>query len=69
MPDRFPPPYIVKEQAACFCVYDANGFPIVRFYFDDRHHIGTGFDNLTRKQAYAFAANFAKLPALLLGSK
>lgn len=70
MPDRFPPPwYVTETEGASFAVRDATGFVLTYFYYDDRRHIGTGFDRLTRKQAYALAKNFAKLPALLLGER
>lgn len=67
MPDRFPPPYIVKDTGNAWAVSDANGFTITWFHYqDDKRFIGTSPDRMTRKQAYAFAANFAKLPALIL---
>ena len=64
-PRRFPPPWSVADLGGAWRVADASGFTIVRFYFDDRHHVGTGFDHLTRAEAYAMAVNFARLPALL----
>jgi hypothetical protein len=34
-PRRFPPPWSVEEQAACFVVRDHNGQALVYVYFED----------------------------------
>jgi len=34
-PRRFPPPWIIEEQSACFVVRDANGQKLGYFHFED----------------------------------
>jgi hypothetical protein len=65
---RFPPPYSVTDEGHAWLVRDANGFKIVWFSYDARARGGdTAVSLLTREEAYAFAVNFARLPALILG--
>jgi hypothetical protein len=67
MPDRgrFPPPWSVEEQAACFVVRDNNGQKLGYFYFEDEPGRRLRAKLLTRDEARRIAANIAKLPELL----
>jgi hypothetical protein len=49
---RFPPPWSVEEQPACFVVRDHNGQQLAYVYFED-------------EPGRRSAANIAKLPELL----
>jgi hypothetical protein len=51
---RFPPPWSVEEQAACFVVRDHNG-----------QALASAAKLLTRDEARRIAANIVKLPGLL----
>jgi len=63
-PRRFPPPWSVEEQDACFVVRDANGQQLSYVSFEDEP--GRSAANLlTRDEARRIAANTAKLPELL----
>jgi hypothetical protein len=64
MPDRrFPPPWSVEEQNACFVVRDHNGQQLTYIYFEDEPSRRTAAKLLTRDEA-RIAANFAKLADL-----
>lgn len=70
MPKNFPPPWIVTDTGIAWQVTDAAGFPLVWFHYEQENGlIGTTADRMTRKQAHAFAVNFAKLPTLLYDAK
>jgi hypothetical protein len=51
-PRRFPPPWSVEQQDACFVVRDHNGQALAYVYFED-------------EPGRRSAANIAKLPHLL----
>ena len=61
---RFPPPWSVEEQKACFVVRDHNGQKLAYVYFEDEPSRRTAAKLLTRDEA-RIAANFAKLADLL----
>jgi hypothetical protein len=66
MPDRFPPPYSVKDIGHAWEVADANGFKITWFHYEvENGLVGTKAPRMTREQAYAFAVQFARLPEYL----
>jgi len=66
---RFPPPWTVEEQAACFVVRDGAGQELGYFYFEDEHGRRTAAKMLTKDEARRIAANVAKLQELLLKMK
>jgi hypothetical protein len=59
---RFPPPWTVKEQNACFVVRDHNGQALAYVYFEDEPGRRSAAKLLTRDR---IAANITKLPELL----
>jgi hypothetical protein len=61
---RFPPPWTVEEQKACFVVRDHNGQQLTYVNFEDEPGRRSAAKLLSRDEARRIAANFAKLPAL-----
>jgi hypothetical protein len=67
-PRRFPPPWTVEEQRACFVVRDHNGQQLAYVYFEDEPGRRSAAKLLMRDEARRIAANIAKLPRRLLCS-
>lgn len=60
---RFPPPWSVEQQDACFVVRDHNGQALAYIYFEDEPERRSAAKLLTRDEARRIAANVAKLPS------
>jgi hypothetical protein len=66
MPDRkFPPPWTIEDNGACFIVRDANGQALAYSYYEEEAGRSTAASLLMRDEARRIAANIAKLPSLL----
>jgi len=61
---RFPPPWTVDEDAACFIVRDAEGQQLAYVYFEEEPGRRSAAKLLRRDEARRIAANIAKLPDL-----
>jgi hypothetical protein len=59
---RFPPPWSVEEQEACFTVRDANAQALAYIYFEEEPGRRAAAHLLTRDEARRIAANIANLP-------
>ncbi len=68
-PRRFPRPWTVEEQPACFVVHDHNGQKLAYVYCEDEPGRRSAAKLLTRDEARRIAANVAKLPDFALQSK
>jgi hypothetical protein len=66
---RFPPPWIVEEQTACFIVRDHGGQALAYVYFEDEPGRRSAAKLLTRDEARRIAVNFVNLPELLSRSE
>src|SRR5215469_13320240 len=59
---RFPPPWSLEEQDACFVVRDHDGQALAHVYFGDEPGRRSAAKLLTRDEARRIAVNVAKLP-------
>ena len=58
---RFPPPWSVEEEEACFIVRDHNGQALAYVYYEQEPGRRSAAHLLTRDEARRIAANIAKL--------
>jgi len=66
MPERrFPPPWSIEDNGACFIVKDSAGQKLAHVYYEDEPGRRSTAKLLTRDEARRIAANIAKLPTLL----
>jgi hypothetical protein len=62
---RFPPPWSVEEQEACYVVRDRSGQALAYLYFEDEPARRSAAKLLSKDEARRIAVNIARLPALL----
>src|SRR5215831_4694331 len=61
-PRRFPPPWSVEEQDACYVVRDHDGQQLAYVYYENEPGRRSAAKLLTKDEARRIAANIAKLP-------
>jgi hypothetical protein len=59
---RFPPPWIVREHAACFIVKDRAGLNLAYVYFQSETRSRSAAKLLSRAEAQRIAIKIASLP-------
>jgi hypothetical protein len=62
---RFPPPWDVDDNGACFIVRDVNGQALGYVYYENEPGRRAAAGLLTRDEARRIAINIAKLPEQL----
>ena len=65
MTRRFPPPWSVEDNGACFIVKDRGGTALGYVYYEQEPGRRTAANLLTRDEARRIAVNIAKLLELL----
>jgi hypothetical protein len=63
-PRRFPPPWSVEEQSACYVVRDHSRQQLAYVYFENEPGRRSAAKLLTKDEARRIAANIAKLTGL-----
>ena len=62
---RFPPPWDIDDNGACFIIRDANGQALAHLYYENEPGRRAAAHLLTRDEARRIAINMAKMPELL----
>jgi hypothetical protein len=62
---RFPPPWSVEDNGACFIVKDGAGQKLAYVYYEEEAGRRSSAKLLSRDEARRIAANVTKLPGLL----
>jgi hypothetical protein len=62
---RFPPPWDIEDNGACFIVRDNNGQALSCVYYGTEPGRRTAANLLTRDEARRIAINIARLPELV----
>jgi hypothetical protein len=62
---RFPPPWSVEQQDACFVARDHNGLALAYVYFEEEPGRRSAENLMSHDEAGALALSIAKLPELL----
>jgi len=63
---RFPPPWSIEDNGACFIVKDSGGQKLAYVYYEEEAGRRSSAKLLSKDEARRIAANMAKLPELLL---
>jgi hypothetical protein len=69
MPRRFPPPWSIDDNGACFMVKDHSGQALAYVYYEKEPGRRTAANLLRQDEARRIAANMAKLPIFLTAKK
>ena len=64
-PRRFPAPWNIEDNNACFIIRDRGGQALAYVYYEEEPGRRSAANLLTRDEARRIAANIAKLPELL----
>ena len=64
-PGRFPPPWTIDDNGACFIVRDSYGQALAYVYYENKLGRRSAANLLTREEALRIAANIAELPEFL----